>query len=92
MLKIDGTFIRNLDTSLKNQLFVESMVHVARGLGKRTVAEFVENRNTLEMLKQLGVDMAQGYYLDTPKKQHPAITAIPCAEGNAYADAVGVRY
>lgn len=65
-VKIDGIFIRDLDSSFENQLFVESMVHVARGMGKTTVAEFVETKAVLAQLKRLGVDKAQGYYLDKP--------------------------
>jgi len=52
---------------------VRGMVEVARGLGKRTVAEFVEDEETLNLLAELGVDMAQGYYLDYPEADHPAL-------------------
>ncbi|WP_124945504.1 EAL domain-containing protein [Sulfurirhabdus autotrophica] len=75
VLKIDGLFIRDLPNDRDNQVFVKSIVDVARGLGKKTVAEFVENAETLEMLKRLGVDMVQGYHLDKPRGDHPAILA-----------------
>jgi diguanylate cyclase (GGDEF)-like protein/PAS domain S-box-containing protein len=74
VLKIDGLFIRDLPNERDNQVFVKSIVDVARGLGKKTVAEFVENEDILVMLKNMGVDMVQGYYLDKPQDQHPAIT------------------
>ena len=73
MLKIDGLFIRDLPNDLDNQIFVKAMLDVARGLGKLTVAEFVEDAATLEMLKAFGVDMVQGYHLDRPVAEHPAI-------------------
>jgi EAL domain-containing protein (putative c-di-GMP-specific phosphodiesterase class I) len=49
------------------------MVEVARGLGKSTVAECVEDEATLQLLAALGVDKAQGYYLDRPQSRHPAL-------------------
>lgn len=73
VLKIDGLFIRDLTNERDNQVFVKSIVDVARGLGKTTVAEFVESAEILEMLQRLGVDMVQGYHLDKPQENHPAI-------------------
>ena len=72
-LKIDGMFVRDLAHNPDNQAFVRAMIDVAAGLGKRTVAEFVEDARTLEMLQDLGVDLVQGYYLDTPVAGHPAL-------------------
>ena len=71
ILKIDGLFIRDLPNNHDNQLFVKAMVEVARGLGKLTVAEFVEDEATLSMVKSLGVDLAQGYYLGRPGAEIP---------------------
>lgn len=73
ILKIDGLFIRDLSNNHDNQVFVKAIVDVARGLRKTTVAEFVEDGETLEMLKRFGVDMVQGYHLDIPRADHPAI-------------------
>ena len=73
ILKIDGMFIRDLPNNRDNQTFVKAMIDVARGLGKLTVAEFVEDATTLEMLASFGVDMAQGYHLDRPSAQHPSL-------------------
>ena len=73
ILKIDGLFIRDLANNHDNQVFVKAIVDVARGLRKTTVAEFVEDVETLEMLKQFGVDQVQGYYLDMPRADHPAL-------------------
>lgn len=76
VLKIDGLFIRDLTNERDNQIFVKSIVDVARGLGKLTIAEFVENEEIYAMLKALGVDMVQGYHLDQPQANHPAITRL----------------
>ena len=72
-LKIDGLFIRDLPNDHDNQLFVKAIVDVARGLRKITVAEFVEDQETLEMLREFGVDKVQGYFLDMPRADHPAL-------------------
>ncbi len=72
-IKLDGMFIRNLPHDHDNQVFVRGMVEVARGLGKRTVAEFVEDEATLNLLAELGIDLAQGYHLDRPQAHHPAL-------------------
>ncbi|HQT25310.1 MAG TPA: EAL domain-containing protein, partial [Burkholderiales bacterium] len=73
ILKIDGLFIRDLPNNRDNQIFVKAIVEVAKGLRKTTVAEFVEDGETLEMLKRFGVDMVQGYHLDMPRADHPSI-------------------
>lgn len=72
-LKIDGLFIRDLPNDPDNQLFVKSIADVARGMGKRTVAEFVEDAATLELLTKFGVDLVQGYFLDHPVEKHRAL-------------------
>ena len=65
-LKIDGSFIRNLPNDVSDQHLVRSMVELAHGLGKQTIAEWVEDEGTLELLRQFGVDYAQGYFLGKP--------------------------
>ncbi|MFW5452152.1 EAL and GGDEF domain-containing protein [Thioalkalivibrio sulfidiphilus] len=69
--KIDGMFIRDLPNNRDNQAFVKAMIDVAKGLEKLTVAEFVEDAETLAMLRAFGVDMAQGYHLDRPSAELP---------------------
>lgn len=80
MLEVDlggrpvaGLLIRDLPNNRDNQVFVKAMVDVARGLQKLTVAEYVEDAATLEMIRSLGVTLAQGYYLDRPVADHPAL-------------------
>ncbi|MGB5570645.1 MAG: EAL domain-containing protein, partial [Sedimenticolaceae bacterium] len=71
IVKIDGAFIQNLATSAEDQLFVKALTDVARGLGKITVAEFVENEETLRLLDRFGVDFAQGYHIGRPGPEMP---------------------
>jgi diguanylate cyclase (GGDEF)-like protein len=66
ILKIDGLFIRTLHEEPDNRIFIQAIVDVAHGLGKQTVAECVETADTYAVLKELGVDMVQGYYLHKP--------------------------
>jgi EAL domain-containing protein (putative c-di-GMP-specific phosphodiesterase class I) len=49
-----------------DQLTVQAIVQIARGLGKRTIAEFVQDEDTTRMLREYGVDMAQGFHLGKP--------------------------
>jgi diguanylate cyclase (GGDEF)-like protein/PAS domain S-box-containing protein len=66
-LKIDGEFIQDLPRSQTNQLIVRSIVDIARGLGKHTIAEFVGDATTITLLRQYGVDFGQGFYVAQPK-------------------------
>src|SRR3569832_2908708 len=66
-LKIDGCFFRNLAKDTVDQSLVRSMIDIARTLGKKIVAEFVEDRESLELLYEWGADYAQGYYIGKPQ-------------------------
>jgi diguanylate cyclase (GGDEF)-like protein len=65
-LKIDGTYVRNVDTEPTNRALVQAMNTVAHALGKKTVAECVESINIIEVLHELGIDCGQGYFLGKP--------------------------
>jgi EAL domain-containing protein (putative c-di-GMP-specific phosphodiesterase class I) len=69
-LKIDGDFIRGLPDSPKDQLVVKALVELARGMGKQTIAEFVGDQATVELLRDYGVDYAQGFEVGRP---HPIV-------------------
>lgn len=73
-VKIDGEFIRNLPASSTDQLILDSIVQMCTGLGKRTIAEFVGDRKTIDVLKAHGVDYAQGYHLGRPR---PVAEVLP---------------
>jgi EAL domain-containing protein (putative c-di-GMP-specific phosphodiesterase class I) len=66
IVKLDGMFVRQLPHSKEDQIFVKALNDMAHGLGKQTVAEFVENEQILQMLIQYGVDYAQGYHIGKP--------------------------
>jgi diguanylate cyclase (GGDEF)-like protein/PAS domain S-box-containing protein len=66
-LKIDGSFIINLPHDTTDQHLVKAMVEVARSLGKKTTAEFVGSEETLRLLREYGVDYAQGYHIGKPR-------------------------
>ena len=66
-LKIDGSFIRDIDTDPVDRAMVRSVNEVAHALGIRTIAEFVENESALVALRALGVDFVQGYLIDPPR-------------------------
>ena len=67
-------FIRDLPNDFDNQIFVKAIVAVARGMRKVTIAECVEDLETLDMLKSFGVDALQGYYLERPHPEcHPTV-------------------
>ena len=65
-LKIDGAFVKGMAHSSVDQAMVESMNQVAHALGKQTVAECVENEETLQILREMGIDRAQGNYIGRP--------------------------
>jgi diguanylate cyclase (GGDEF)-like protein len=66
LIKIDGSFVRDMPNSDADQLTVQAIVQIARGLGKTTIAEYVQDDVTAQMLREYGVDMAQGYHLGRP--------------------------
>ncbi|WP_153504311.1 bifunctional diguanylate cyclase/phosphodiesterase [Cumulibacter manganitolerans] len=65
-VKIDGDFVKNAPQSAKDRAIIRSMVTVARDLGKRTVAEWVSSKEALRLVRELGVDVAQGYLIGEP--------------------------
>jgi EAL domain-containing protein (putative c-di-GMP-specific phosphodiesterase class I) len=65
-LKIDIEFVRELPGSEADLRLVRAIVHMARELGKKTIAEGVENGEALAQLRSLGVDHAQGYHIGRP--------------------------
>jgi EAL domain-containing protein (putative c-di-GMP-specific phosphodiesterase class I) len=70
-LKIDGGFIRGLPDSPTDQLVVKALVDVVGGMGRQTIAEFVGDSTTFTMLRDLGVDYAQGFEVGRPAPRVP---------------------
>jgi len=66
LIKIDGSFVRNMQKDALQYAMVRSMNDVAHALGKQTVAEYVENADCLAQLQDMGVDYVQGYFIGKP--------------------------
>jgi diguanylate cyclase (GGDEF)-like protein/PAS domain S-box-containing protein len=67
VVKIDGDFIKALKTSKTDQLTIQAIVTITRGLEKQTIGECVEDEETIEMLRRFGVDFAQGFQIGRPE-------------------------
>ena len=67
VVKIDGSFVRNLSESKENQLFIRNLLSLARAFNLVTVAECVENAEDAAILAREGVNMLQGYYFGRPE-------------------------
>lgn len=65
-IKLDGSFIKNLHKDMVDQTLVRSIIQVIQALGKKAVAEYVENQEILEILKEMGIDFVQGYHIGRP--------------------------
>ena len=81
-LKIDGSFVRNLSSDPVDKHLVVAMVQLARSLGKCTIAEFVEDEETLEILRAIGVDCAQGFHIGRPRPLDNVLREIRLAAGS----------
>lgn len=66
LVKIDGTFVRNLATDPVDRQLVRSMTQLAHALGKQVVAEFVSDAASVEWLRSCKVDFGQGHYFGAP--------------------------
>ena len=66
-LKIDGSFVRDVSRDDIDRAMVRSIQQVGESMGLLTIAEWVEDEETLVILKQLGIDYAQGYHLGKPE-------------------------
>jgi diguanylate cyclase (GGDEF)-like protein len=75
LIKIDGEFIRDMPRSDADQLTVQAIVQIARGLGKTTIAEYVQDDATADLLREFGVDMAQGFHLGKPVSLKESLAA-----------------
>jgi EAL domain-containing protein (putative c-di-GMP-specific phosphodiesterase class I) len=69
-LKIDGDFVSSLKSNPTDQLVVRHMAEIAGELGLFTIAEFVEDAETMELLRDYGVDAVQGFHIGEPEPAH----------------------
>ncbi|MEC9313302.1 MAG: EAL domain-containing protein, partial [Pseudomonadota bacterium] len=65
-VKINGAFVENMAHDSENQAAVKAIIEMTKQAGKRCIAEFVSDANSLALLWRLGVDYAQGYYIHEP--------------------------
>jgi len=65
-LKIDKTFILNLESDKQNQVLVQTAIHMAHNLGMKVVAEGVESEHARKLLSEMGCDMCQGFHFSRP--------------------------
>jgi EAL domain-containing protein (putative c-di-GMP-specific phosphodiesterase class I) len=66
ILKIDGSLVKNIETSSLSMSVVKTIIAFAKEQNMQTIAEYVENENIFNILKDLGVDYSQGYYFGKP--------------------------
>jgi diguanylate cyclase (GGDEF)-like protein/PAS domain S-box-containing protein len=76
-VKIDGSFVRQLHAERSDAIFVKAMTDLAHGLGITAIAECIEHAGSVEILRDLGVDMGQGYYFGRPQAQIAATLSAP---------------
>jgi diguanylate cyclase (GGDEF)-like protein/PAS domain S-box-containing protein len=74
-IKIDGSYVHNVEQSTSDQHLVRAMTEMAKGLGIQTTAEFVTSMASMDMLRSFGVDMAQGFFIGEPC---PAAEVVAC--------------
>ena len=68
-IKIDGIFIKNLKDNARNRTITRAIVNLSKTLGIETVAEYVEDFDIYNIVKECGIDYAQGYYIGKPKAE-----------------------
>ncbi len=67
MVKVDGSFIRDLTRNEENLLFVRTLVNLAKGIGLQSVAEWVKTEDEAQLLREEGVDFLQGWHCGKPE-------------------------
>lgn len=65
-VKIDGKYIKNILEDTRDRVMVKNITQMCKDLGIKVVGEFVENEDIADLLLELGVDYAQGYYFGKP--------------------------
>jgi diguanylate cyclase (GGDEF)-like protein/PAS domain S-box-containing protein len=65
-LKIDGQFVKGMSTDSIDRMMVNNITHLGYGLGLYVIAEFVEDEETMQLLREVGVHFAQGYHIQKP--------------------------
>lgn len=67
-IKIDASMIKDIDKNLNSQMVTETIIDFARKMNIQTIAEFVHSQSVFDVVKELGIDFAQGYFFGKPQK------------------------
>ena len=67
-LKIDGAFIKNIQNDEDSRIITESIVDICKKWNIKSIAEYIHNKETQDIIKEIGVDYSQGYYIGEPSK------------------------
>ncbi|MFC6671446.1 EAL domain-containing protein [Marinobacterium aestuariivivens] len=89
VLKIDGIFVRDIVSDELDRAMVRSINDIGQLLGKKTIAEFVENDEIAAILRNLGVDYGQGYGIARPRPIEEVLPEVATGDGRQVA--VGLR-
>lgn len=82
VVKIDGQFVKNIDTDPVDQEMVRAIYRIGKSMDIETVAEFVESDAAIDVLRDIGVDYAQGYFIAKPMPIKEAIAAATAWNAN----------
>ena len=67
-IKIDASMIKDIDKNKNSQMVTETIIDFAKKMNVQTIAEFIHSQSVYEVVKELGIDYAQGYYFGKPEK------------------------
>ena len=84
ILKIDRSFVSEMEGSTESYAIVQTILTLGRSLGMEMVAEGVESANQVNLLKSLGCEYAQGYYFSKPVDQEGMVEVLLKSSGSAY--------
>ncbi|MFT6084501.1 MAG: diguanylate cyclase (GGDEF)-like protein, partial [Alphaproteobacteria bacterium] len=76
IVKIDGSYIKDIASNKKSQIFVQTLTDLARKLDIEVVAEMIDNEDDLKLIKDIGIDYYQGYYFTPPSTEFDKINMI----------------
>jgi EAL domain-containing protein (putative c-di-GMP-specific phosphodiesterase class I) len=74
-IKIDGSFIKNIDTDISSYKIAQTITHLGKNMEAKVIAEFVHSSSVYQKILELGIDYAQGYHIGEPKpneREEPA--------------------
>lgn len=67
IIKIDGSLIKNINSSEESKTIVRNIVNMSKELNAQTVAEYVHSKEVFDVVKNMNIDFLQGFYLSEPK-------------------------